>query len=72
VADGRPVFVGKFAATQSQVFEARDRFEVTSTDASAVVLELNKQVQAPLGPSGQPGTVVLTRKDLKPDSGGKD
>ncbi|MGH9702993.1 MAG: helix-turn-helix domain-containing protein [Candidatus Acidiferrales bacterium] len=71
VADGKPVFVGKFVATQSQVFEARDRFEVTSTDASAVVLELNKQIQPPLGPPGQPGTVVLTRKGLKPDSGGK-
>lgn len=72
VADGKPVFVGKFVATQSQVFQARDRFEVTSNDASAVVLELNGQIHSLIGPAGQPGNVALTRKDLKPAPGGKD
>jgi hypothetical protein len=72
VADGKPVFVGKFVATQSQVFQARDRFEVTSSETTALVLELNSQIQPPLGPPGQPGSVVLTRKDLKPAPGGKD
>jgi cytoskeleton protein RodZ len=72
VADGITAFNGRFVAGQSQVFQANDRFEVTSSEASALVLELNSQIQPPLGPPGQPGSVTLSRKDLKPSPGEKD
>ena len=72
VADGRIIFNGKFAANQSRLFEARNRFDVTSSEASALVLELNGQIQPPLGPPGQPGSITLTRKDVKLAQGGRD
>jgi len=72
IADGKTAFNGRLVAGQSQVFQAEDRFEITSSEASALVLELNGQIQAPLGPAGQPGAVTLSRKDLKPSPGGKD
>jgi cytoskeletal protein RodZ len=72
VADGRTIFNGKFAADQSRLFKARDRFDVTSSEASALVLELNSQIQPPLGPPGQPGSITLTRKDVKLAQGGRD
>lgn len=72
IADGKTAFNGRLVAGQSQVFQANDRFEITSSEASALVLELNSQIQAPLGTPGQPGSVILSRKDLKPSPGGKD
>ena len=72
IADGKIVFSGKLSPEQTQHFHARDSFEVFSSEASAVLLELNKQIQPPLGPPGQPGSVKLTRKDLKKVQGGQD
>jgi len=72
VADGKTVFSGKLSAEQNEHFRARDSFEVFSSEASALLLELNGQIQPPLGPSGQPGSVKLTRKDLKKAQGGQD
>jgi helix-turn-helix protein/uncharacterized protein DUF4115 len=71
-ADGKAVFSGKLSPGHGRHFQAHDRFEVTSSDASALVLELNGQVQPPLGPPGQSGSVTLTRKDVKNQSGGRD
>lgn len=71
-ADGKAVFSGKLSPGQRQHFQAHDRFEVTSSDAGALVLELNGQIQPPLGPPGQSGSVTLTRKDVKNQSGGRD
>lgn len=71
VADGKTLFSGQFAADQVQRFQAQESFEVYSSEASAVLLELNGQVVPPLGPPGQPGRVTLTRKDLKKTQGGQ-
>lgn len=70
VADGKILFQGRINADQSQQFTARDSFDVTSSESSALLMELNGQTLPPLGKPGEPGSVTLTRKDLQPDSGG--
>ncbi len=72
IADGKTVFSGTLSAGQAEHFQARNSFEVFSSEASALLLELNGQIQPPLGPPGQPGSVKLTRKDLKNVRGGQD
>jgi hypothetical protein len=51
-------------------FSAKERFEITAADSSAVLLELNHQVMRPLGPPGASGTMVLSKYDLRPATGG--
>lgn len=69
-ADGKSVLDGKMNAGRSQRFQAQDKFEVWARDSSAVLLELNGQTVPPLGPPGSPGSVTLTRQDLKKPTGG--
>ena len=71
-ADGSVVFAGSMIAGQSRTFTAQSAIDVSANDAGALLLELNGQTLAPLGPPGQPGNVTLTRSDLKPTSGGAD
>ena len=66
LADGKRVFDGAVQANDVQRFRAQQAFEVTASDASALLLELNGQTIPPIGPPGQPGNVTLTRGDLKP------
>jgi cytoskeletal protein RodZ len=51
-------------------FSAKQQFEVTVGDSSAVLLELNGQAMPPLGAPGSSGTMVLSQKDLRQASGG--
>jgi cytoskeleton protein RodZ len=69
VADGKPVFEGHMDARQVYRFTAMDSLEVSSSESSAIVLELNGQAVATGGQPGQPGSVKLTQKDLKPTVG---
>lgn len=71
-ADGSKVFEGSMIAGQSRVFTARDAIDISAEDAGALLLELNGQTLAPLGPPGQRGNVTLTRGDVKPSGGGAD
>ena len=71
-ADGKSVFDGKMNAGENHHFRAQEQFEVSSRDSSALLLEMNDQTVAPLGPPGRPGSVTLTRKDLKKAPGGPD
>ena len=71
-ADGNKVFEGSMIAGQSRTFTAQDAIDISAKDAGALLLELNGQTLAPLGPPGQPGNVTLTRGDLKPTGGGAD
>ena len=64
-ADGATVFSGKLKPGNAQTFQAKDRFQVSAKDSSAVLLELNGQTVPPLGAPGQPGSITLTRNDLK-------
>jgi len=71
-ADGSKVFEGSMIAGQSRTFTAQVAIDISAKDAGALLLELNGQTLAPLGPPGQPGNVTLTRNDLKPSGGGAD
>jgi len=68
-ADGNRVFDGSMIAGQSREFAAQVAFKVRAQDAGALLLELNGQVLAPVGPPGRSGEVVLTRADLKTSGG---
>ena len=67
--DGSKAFDGSIIAGQSRTFTARDDIDISANDAGALLLELNGQTLAPLGPPGQSGTATLTRSDLKPAGG---
>jgi len=70
VADGNVAFDGELEQGQSFHFSSVERFEVTSDDVSAVLLELNGQTVAPTGAASGSGTIVLTAKDTRPVTGG--
>jgi cytoskeletal protein RodZ len=70
VADGKPVFDGHITADETKQFTAHDTLEITASDSSSLFLELNGQTVPPIGTPGQPGSITLTRKDLKPQTGG--
>jgi hypothetical protein len=71
-ADGTKVFEGSIIAGQSRTFTAQAAIDISAKDAGALLLELNGQTLAPLGPPGQPGNATLTLDDLKPTGGGAD
>lgn len=71
-ADGSKVFEGSMIAGQSRTFTAQEAIDISAKDGGALLLELNGQTLAPLGPPGQPGNVTLTRNDLKSTGGGGD
>lgn len=65
IADGRTVLDERVEAGRSLRFDAKEKFEVTARDSTAVLLELNGQTLPPLGVPGEAGRVTLTRNDLK-------
>lgn len=69
VADGTVVFQGPVRVNDVKQFEARNKFEVSSSESSALLLELNGQTVPPIGTPGQPGSVILTRSDATSSSG---
>jgi cytoskeleton protein RodZ len=70
IADGKVVFDGTVQPGDVKQFAAQDDFEITSSESSAVTLELNGQTMSPMGTPGQPGSVALTRNNLKTAPGG--
>jgi cytoskeleton protein RodZ len=71
VADGAVVFQGSVQVNDVKQFHARDSFQVSSSESSALLLELNGQTVPPIGTPGQPGSVTLTRSDLTSSSTGE-
>lgn len=69
-ADGHPQYSGWIEAGESQSYFARDTFKVSTSDSSAVLMELNGRTMGPLGTPGRPGHATLTRKDLRDSPGG--
>lgn len=69
IADGAIVFEGRMEKDHKQSFQAREKFEVTARDPSALFVTLNGREIPPLGPPGQPGSKTLTRADLTPQEG---
>jgi cytoskeletal protein RodZ len=64
-SDGKTVFDGRMKPGGAQQFKARDRFDVSARNSTAILLDLNGQTLAPPGLPGAPGKITLTRKDLK-------
>jgi hypothetical protein len=46
-------------------YTAATQFEVTPTDSTGVLLELNGLAMPPLGVPGSSGTMVLSQKNLR-------
>ena len=72
IADGKTLFDGRMNAGENRRFQAKYRFEVSARNSLGVLLEMNGQTMPPLGTPGEPGTLLLTRKDLKKQTGGQD
>jgi cytoskeleton protein RodZ len=70
VSDQQVAFDGPLEPGAAKQFHAANSFEVTSSESSAIRLELNGQAVPPIGLPGQPGSVTLTRSDLKTAAGG--
>jgi hypothetical protein len=70
LGDDRLLFEGELASGTNRHFVANDHFEISAADSSAVLLELNYQAMPPLGPPGASGTMVLSWKDVRPQTGG--
>lgn len=69
IADGQTVLDGKMEARDSRTFHAKEKFEVSARDSFALLMELNGQAVPPIGQPGEPGSLTLTRKDLKKPEG---
>ena len=70
IADGQTVFDGHIETGEAKAFSARESFEVSSSEASALLLELDGKTVPPMGQPGQAASVTLTRNDLKFPGGG--
>jgi len=70
LADGKVVLDADLLAGQNRRFAAANQFVVSASDSSAVLLELNGNMIAPLGAPGSSGKMVLTAKDLRQVPGG--
>jgi cytoskeletal protein RodZ len=70
ISDGRTVYDGHVDAGNVMRFDGQDSLEITSSDSSALLLDLNGQTVPLLGLPGQSATVTLTHKDLKSGAGG--
>ncbi|MGB7284409.1 MAG: RodZ domain-containing protein [Candidatus Acidiferrum sp.] len=70
LADGALLLDAEIPAGETRHFAAKQQFEVTAADSSAVLLELNGRAMPPIGTPGASGTIVLSQKDLRQASGG--
>jgi cytoskeleton protein RodZ len=70
VADDKVVLDMELPAGENRRFTASNHFEVSAADSSAVLLELNGNMMAPLGRPGSSGRIVLSAKDLRQASSG--
>jgi len=70
VSDGVIVLDAEVPAGETRHYTAKNRFEVTAADSSAVLLELNGQAMPPLGAPGASGTMVLSQENLRQAPGG--
>ena len=69
-ADGNVSLDADLSAGENRHFTAAMQFEVSASDSSAVLLELNGVMMPPIGTPGSSGKIVLKAKDLKQVSGG--
>ncbi|HET7151338.1 MAG TPA: helix-turn-helix domain-containing protein [Candidatus Acidoferrum sp.] len=70
LADDRLVLDKDVPAGETLQFTAKQRLDVSSSNSSAVLLELNGKATAPLGRPGAFGRMVYTLEDLRRATGG--
>ena len=70
LADGWLLIDRHLPAGETRRFKAKQRFDVSVSDSSAVLLELNGKAMAPLGPPGASGRMVYSHEDLRKGSSG--
>lgn len=71
-ADDQRIFEGSISGGENRTFKAHLKFLVSADDSGALVLQLNGQTLAPIGPPGRAGKIVLSRVSLKGAAGGHD
>ena len=69
-ADGKIAYEGRMTTNENKLFHAKESFEISASNSTSVLLEMNGQTMPPLGAPGQPGKLALTRADLKKQVGG--
>jgi cytoskeleton protein RodZ len=70
-ADDKRIFDGPIPGGEKRTFRARLKFLVSADDSGALVLQLNGETLAPIGPPGRAGKIILSRVSLKGASGGR-
>jgi cytoskeleton protein RodZ len=70
VGDGAVLLDAELPAGETKHFSASKEFQVSASDSSAVLLELNGRAMPPIGAPGASGTIVLGQKDLRQAPGG--
>lgn len=65
LADDKLLLDSDLPAGKTLHFTAKQRFDVSAADSSAVLLQLNGKPMAPLGPPGASGKMVYSRQDLR-------
>jgi cytoskeletal protein RodZ len=70
LTDGKLALDSEIPAGQNRHFSAQTTFEISASDSSAVLLELNGQTMPPIGSPGSSGTIVLSQENLRPAPSG--
>lgn len=65
LGDNKLLLDAELPAGEARRFFAKDQFEVTAADSSAVLLEMNGKAMPPVGAPGASGRIVLTKDDLR-------
>jgi len=65
LADDKLLVDSEPRAGETRHFTAKQRFEVSAADSSAVLLQLNGKAMPPLGAPGASGRMVYTHSDLR-------
>jgi len=68
LADGKLILGARLHFGSNRHFAAKEKFEFSAANSSAVLLELNGQAIPPLGAPSASGTMTLSREDLRPVS----
>ena len=70
LADGWLLIDRHLPAGETRRFKAKHHLDVSASDSSAVLLELNGKAMPPLGPPGASGRMVYSHEDLRKGPGG--
>jgi cytoskeleton protein RodZ len=69
IADGKSSYAGHMNVGDVKEFAATDSIQVSATEASAILMDLNGEMVLIPGQPMQPGSITFTQKDLKPAAG---